>query len=223
MTALALLMTTLTGQFSYAAEHALPRMLTPAFFKKSDVCADARERAGDKRYALVVVKNHICDFGAAACLNVTRTVSDPCNRFVAKNFVTYHTRYYRCVPGDRTRGCTDTPGNESISDVWGNAGPDLVVMDLRSCEVIGRTGAGVDRFNDPDPIERFRGMRAQLLRQVHGLADGLGIARPWDEPEGSLLTCALPADRANSVAVTIDSVWREIERQGDVLGQNQEP
>ena len=54
----------------------------------SQLCDHAKKEAGDKKFALILLKTHMCDAGTAVCIRSLRSVSDLRNTFIHDNFVT---------------------------------------------------------------------------------------------------------------------------------------
>jgi hypothetical protein len=73
----------------------MPKLLTAEFFKLKEICEDSKKNHQEKKIAFLMFKTHMCDRGSKACLYNTRTMVDPCNKFLQDNFSIYHTRMFR--------------------------------------------------------------------------------------------------------------------------------
>jgi len=103
------------------------------FYKQEDVCKYTREKAPDKKLALVVVKTHLCDGYTQVCLKSLANVSDKANTFIHDNFQVFHTRF-------SCQGDTCTIGETAIRNEWNKVGvdPKLIVIEPQSCKVLFR-------------------------------------------------------------------------------------
>ena len=158
----------------------LPILMEDGLHTRLQVCSHAREHEPDKRFALVVIKSHICDFEGQGCLKVTRDVSDTCNGFVRSNFALYHARLYRNTP-DRRHLMEEIPLAWDIAGEWSNNAPMLIVLDLKTCERAGQVqpleGEGKVLRTNPSALARFRNLQALLL----GLPAVAERIRPSDD------------------------------------------
>jgi hypothetical protein len=118
------------------------KLLNEGFYKKQDVCADARKSNPSKPFALILLSTHLCDAGTHVCLDSLRTITDDANIFVKKNFVVYQTRFYSfdLNPGGEINRLYYS-GEKEIRQEWGkqDMNPEMAVMDLKTCRV-QRTG-----------------------------------------------------------------------------------
>lgn len=113
----------------------LPTLLTKDLLTYDEVCEDARRQNRDetargnppRRFALVLAKMHLCDYMTKSCMHAARTFFDPCNRFVAENFIPYHARTY--FDG----GAQPPGGSEMVKRYEFPSGPRLVAIDLETC------------------------------------------------------------------------------------------
>ena len=126
----------------------LPKLLTEGLDTPQAICEDARRenlKAGtNKKFALIAYKSHFCDGAARNCLFTTRTISDPCNKFLRNNFQLYHARTY--FHGNAT------PGTATLQKYFGGAGPVLIVLDLESCELVRKNpDLPLGSLEDDDP------------------------------------------------------------------------
>ena len=160
-----------------------PRLLSEQFYKKSDVCADARIKASRekpaKKFALVLAKTHLCDVGTNVCVDSLRTLLDPANVFVRENFVTYHTRFlkYDFEHEKQVLKTSHFKGEAAIRAEWQkpDSDPEVMVVDLATCRVLGRNK--LMNFNAllGSFISRYAGMR-RAITSIPGVTQGLGSA-----------------------------------------------
>jgi hypothetical protein len=149
------------------------KVLNERFYKKHDVCEDARRSDPSKNLALILLTTHLCDAGTHVCLDTLQTTTDEANVFVRRNFVVYQTRFYSFdldKSGDINR--LYFAGERRIRNEWNkrDLNPEVAVMDLRSCQVLGRAyvmnypGAFSPKF-----ITRYLALR-RLILNIPGVA-----------------------------------------------------
>jgi hypothetical protein len=94
----------------------LPKLLTADFFKLQQICEDSKKNHPEKKIAFLMFKTHMCDRASKACLYNTRTMVDPCNKFLQENFSMYHTRMFRYKTLNSP--WSEMPKQQEMFDEW---------------------------------------------------------------------------------------------------------
>jgi hypothetical protein len=170
-----------------------PKLLHANFFKKDEVCRDARANDPRKRLAVVLLKTHNCDVGTAVCMDSLSTFSDPANVFLKDNFATYHTRftsYSLSQPIKNFRmGSLDYssfPKEDQIRAEWGkeDSNPQLLVVDTQSCTVLGSRYM----YDHPDSFRMNFHRRYLAMREILLSIPGVKERLPFDSQNPRYLT-----------------------------------
>jgi hypothetical protein len=150
----------------------LPKLLSEKMYTPEQICADAKAtiaaKGEKKKFALVLYTTHFCDGSHRHCMGETRTVSDPCNKFLQNNFELYQVQtwiYAKPVPkGDEMTNLYSGPDG---------AGPAYAVIDLESCKITGKpflpsseydAKSGYRSWLDGSPQKRFQMLKSDLLK-----------------------------------------------------------
>lgn len=153
------------------------KVLNRDLYKKQDVCEDARRSDPSKRLALILLSTHLCDAGTHVCLDSLRTVTDEANIFVRQNFVVYQSRFYSFnLDSSGTINQLYYDGESQIRKEWNKAGvnPDVAIMDLKSCRVLGRSLVmSYPRAFSTNFVVRYLAFR-KLITDIPGVAAEIG-------------------------------------------------
>ena len=159
------------------AEPTPAKALSERFYKKQDVCADARKADPAKKLALILLSTHLCDAGTHVCLDSLRTITDEANVFVKQNFVVYQSRFYSFdLDKSGTINQLYYSGENEIRREWKKTGvnPDVAIMDLRSCQVLGSSLVmSYPRAFNRSFVDRYLAFR-KLITDIPGVAAEIG-------------------------------------------------
>jgi len=186
----------------------LPTLLTDQMYTYEQVCQEARKQNEElvkdkkppRKFALVLGKMHVCDYGSGACIHAARTFFDPCNKFIADNFIPFHAR--TLFDG----GQRPDASREMLKLYENPSGPRFVAIDLETCKPLNssyqendvtydevgipansdRRVDGVSVWKMEDRTTRFDEMRARLqeyLAQTPGARAKIA-PEEWTKPIG---------------------------------------
>ncbi len=165
----------------------LPRLLTSERYRLKQICdeveagnAGITDPAKQRHFAIIALKSHACDCDAMqqVCLQTTRNLADPCNTFLHRNFVAYHTRPMRYgrksdakvfASSFDKQVCEILPDAKKVISEWGKVlenaeldpGPGLAIVDTKACKAVGKVPA--DRAStDEDRLKRAEQTNAAI-------------------------------------------------------------
>lgn len=129
------------------ADIILPTQLTANFYKKNQVCADAKKRNPGKKIAVILSKSHLCDVTSRGyCLDAGRMLSSGLMEFAQKNFAIYHARFTRVRRDQNNALVADLyKGSQAIATEWDfdKEFPQLTFLNLKTCKTITEATAKV--------------------------------------------------------------------------------
>lgn len=171
--------TTTFAQNDDAKVDKTPKLIGPHFYRKAEICADAKIRNPEAQMAVILMKTHLCDVGTEVCMDSLSTFADPANVFLRENFALYHTRFYSYqlekTPVGNKIIKNGYPEEKLIRDELGkqDSDPELLVLDLKTCQSMGSKYMMTDeKAFGGDFLDRYAAIK-RLLISIPGVKDRL--------------------------------------------------
>ncbi|MBN23336.1 MAG: hypothetical protein CL678_18770 [Bdellovibrionaceae bacterium] len=130
---------------SVVVDSDFPILLNENFYSPRQVCEHAKQNRPDQKFALVLLKTHLCDSGTGVCMMSLLSFSDSNHRWLKENFQRYHTRFFAYTLEGKEVWQNTFALKNLIAESWGknDVNPEISVLDLtKPCDsdslVIGR-------------------------------------------------------------------------------------